>query len=156
MQVGAWIGMASVVALDGGWKRAVASGPMRTSFLCFLVLSTLLSWACAEDAPVIQYAYHAEITRVVTGDSVELDLDLGFGVWLRKQTMPLVGIEAPDINGPQQEEALKWKAKLTELLKQRAEIIVQTTKDKKTKPARYLVTIWADGVNINEEMKKPN
>ena len=106
----------------------------------------------AEPMPQPQYVFRAEVSRVVAGDLVEMNIDLGFGVWVHGQTLYLTGVKAPDMV-ESKEEALKWKARLTELLKQRAEIIIQTSKDKQAKPPRYLAVIWADGENINEAMK---
>ena len=31
------------------------------------------------------YEYKCKMVRVVDGDTVDVDIDLGFGVWLRKQ-----------------------------------------------------------------------
>jgi len=31
------------------------------------------------------YEYRCKITRVVDGDTVDVDIDLGFGVWLHKE-----------------------------------------------------------------------
>ena len=31
------------------------------------------------------YEYKCKIRKVVDGDTVDVDIDLGFGVWLRKQ-----------------------------------------------------------------------
>ena len=35
------------------------------------------------------------MVRVVDGDTVDVDIDLGFGVWLRKQRIRLYGIDTP-------------------------------------------------------------
>ena len=34
--------------------------------------------------------------RVVDGDTVDVDIDLGFGVWMRKQRIRLYGIDTPE------------------------------------------------------------
>ena len=36
------------------------------------------------------------MVRVVDGDTVDVDIDLGFGVWLRKQRIRLYGIDTPE------------------------------------------------------------
>ena len=118
-------------------------------FVC-LAVSAGVSRA---DAPQPQYVYRAEVSSVVSGDTVSMNIDLGFGVWMHGQTLHLQDVVAPDLLGEQKEEALKWKRRLTDLLKDRAEIIVQTTRDKSVKPFRYLAVIWADGENINEALK---
>ena len=32
------------------------------------------------------YEYHCKIIKVIDGDTVDVDIDLGFGVWLKKRT----------------------------------------------------------------------
>jgi micrococcal nuclease len=43
------------------------------------------------------YEYGVEIVRVVDGDTVDVNIDLGFGVWLRKERVRLYGIDTPDV-----------------------------------------------------------
>jgi micrococcal nuclease len=40
------------------------------------------------------YEYNCLIRRVIDGDNVEVDIDLGFGVWLKKESIRLYGIDA--------------------------------------------------------------
>ena len=42
------------------------------------------------------YEYKCKVVKVVDGDTVDVDIDLGFGVWLRKQRVRLVGIDTPE------------------------------------------------------------
>jgi len=42
------------------------------------------------------YKYRVEVTRVVDGDTVDVDIDLGFGVWLRKERVRLMGVDTPE------------------------------------------------------------
>ena len=53
------------------------------------ILVTITLWR--ED----MYEYKCKIRKVVDGDTVDVDIDLGFGVWLRKQRVRLVGIDTP-------------------------------------------------------------
>ncbi len=41
------------------------------------------------------YEYRAIIDRVVDGDTIDVDIDLGFDVWLKKQRIRLRGVDAP-------------------------------------------------------------
>lgn len=43
------------------------------------------------------YHYKCIIDRVVDGDTVDVHIDLGFGVWLRDQRVRIGGIDAPEI-----------------------------------------------------------
>jgi len=42
------------------------------------------------------YDYKVEIVRVVDGDTVDVNIDLGFGVWLRKERVRMMGIDTPE------------------------------------------------------------
>lgn len=42
------------------------------------------------------YEYKCKILRVVDGDTVDVDIDLGFGVWLRKERVRMMGIDTPE------------------------------------------------------------
>lgn len=42
------------------------------------------------------HEYRCVITKVVDGDTVDIDIDLGFGVWLRKQRVRMYGIDTPE------------------------------------------------------------
>ncbi len=42
------------------------------------------------------YTYKGVVTRVVDGDTVDVDVDLGFDVWLKKQRVRLAGIDTPE------------------------------------------------------------
>ena len=42
------------------------------------------------------YEYNVVIKRWVDGDTVDVDIDLGFGVWLNDQRVRLAGINAPE------------------------------------------------------------
>ena len=42
------------------------------------------------------HEYKVNILKVVDGDTVDVDIDLGFGVWLRNERVRIMGI---DISG---------------------------------------------------------
>jgi micrococcal nuclease len=42
------------------------------------------------------YEYKCKIKRVVDGDTVDVDIDLGFNNWMMNQRVRLVGIDAPE------------------------------------------------------------
>ena len=43
------------------------------------------------------YEYKTKLLRVVDGDTVDIDIDLGFGVWLRNQRVRVYGIDTPEV-----------------------------------------------------------
>ena len=42
------------------------------------------------------YEYRCKIIRGVDGDTVDVDIDLGFGVWMHKERIRLHGIDTPE------------------------------------------------------------
>jgi len=42
------------------------------------------------------YTYRAVVDRVIDGDTIDVDIDLGFDVWLKKQRVRLHGIDTPE------------------------------------------------------------
>lgn len=42
------------------------------------------------------YEYHCIINRVVDGDTVDVDIDLGFDTWIHNQRIRLSGIDTPE------------------------------------------------------------
>ena len=76
---------------------------------------------------------------MVDGDTVDIDIDLGFGVWLKNQRIRLRGIDAPESRTRDLEEkkcGLLAKEKLISLLTPDATL--QTFKDEKGKFGRIL------------------
>lgn len=45
----------------------------------------------------INYRYSCIINRVVDGDTVDVDIDLGFDCWLKNQRIRLRDIDAPEV-----------------------------------------------------------
>lgn len=42
------------------------------------------------------YEYKCKIVKVIDGDTADVDIDLGFGVWLKKQRIRFYGIDTPE------------------------------------------------------------
>ena len=42
------------------------------------------------------YEYKAVVDRVIDGDTVDVDIDLGFGMWMHKERIRLHGIDTPE------------------------------------------------------------
>jgi len=44
----------------------------------------------------LMFEYRCKIVRVIDGDTTDVDIDLGFGVWLKKQRIRFYGIDTPE------------------------------------------------------------
>ncbi len=128
---------------------------MKTLLITLAALALSISHGAEPSkAPEPQYVYHAEAVRVVDGGTLVMNIDLGFHVWLHDETLRLKDIAVPDLKGAQKEEAIKWREALGNLLEGH-KLIIKTSKDKSPNPpTRFLVTIWADDVNVNEALLK--
>jgi len=65
------------------------------------------------------YEYKCKILRVVDGDTVDIDIDLGFGIWMHKERVRMMGIDTPESRTRDKVEktfGLASKDRLKELL----------------------------------------
>ena len=58
------------------------------------------------------YEYNCKMVRVVDGDTVDVDIDLGFGVWMRNQRIRMYGIDTPESRTSDPIEKIYGKAQL--------------------------------------------
>ena len=87
------------------------------------------------------YEYKCRIDRVVDGDTVDVDIDLGFGVWLRKERVRMYGIDTPESRTRDLEEkkyGLAVKAFVLAFLPVDSMQTLRTKKDGKGKFGRIL------------------
>jgi micrococcal nuclease len=70
------------------------------------------------------YEYKATIVKVVDGDSIYVDIDLGFDVWLRNQSIRLYGIDTPECR--QKDKARKAHGLLAKEYVQKALVVGRT------------------------------
>ena len=56
------------------------------------------------------YEYKCKMVRVVDGDTVDVDIDLGFGVWMRNQRIRMYGIDTPESRTSDKVEKVYGKA----------------------------------------------
>lgn len=91
------------------------------------------------------YTYQATVLRVIDGDTIDIDIDLGFAI-RQKMKIRLHGINAPETSTPEGKVAKRW---LAEKLPVGTSIVVKTVKDRQEKYGRYLGTVFLNDVNIN-------
>jgi micrococcal nuclease len=107
------------------------------------------------------YEYQAKYIRVVDGDTVDLDIDLGLDIH-HQIRVRLYGINTPELHSSDPEEQKKAKEAKRYLeysllilpnLKSK-DLIVKTVKDKTEKYGRYLAVIFADAdpVAVNQKL----
>ena len=96
------------------------------------------------------FEYMATVLKIIDGDTVDLDVDLGFDVHA-KMRFRLAGIDAPEMRTKEGKASRDW---LVRQLLVGSEVVVCTEKDRKEKYGRYLATIFpVDGsMSINDKM----
>ena len=78
------------------------------------------------------WTYRCKLRRVVDGDTVDVDIDLGFGIWQMNERVRIMGIDTPESrtrNKIEKKFGLAAKAKLKSLLGPNP--VLQTTISKK-------------------------
>ena len=101
--------------------------------------------------------YDVTVIKVVDGDTVDVDIDLGFGVTLRDERVRIMGIDTPESRTRDKVEDLfgeASKARLKELMRDGGKLI--TTEDRKGEDMKgKFGRILGDfKVSYNGEMKK--
>jgi micrococcal nuclease len=95
-----------------------------------------------------------KINRIIDGDTVDLDIDLGFGI-TSTQRIRLKDIDAPEIRSSNLEEKKKgFEAKiwLEDKLARKGEWVIETFKEDKYGRMLGVLYFVGDPVTINEMM----
>jgi len=106
------------------------------------------------------WTYRCKLRRVVDGDTVDVDIDLGFGIWQMNERVRIMGIDTPESRTRDKIEnkfGLAAKAKLKSLLGPNP--VLQTTiskkgEDMKGKFGRVLGDFIVEGKQVTEIMCK--
>lgn len=102
-----------------------------------------------------QYQYNAKVVKVYDGDTIHLEVDLGFGLKMLQARIRLARIDAKEISGVERPDGLLARDWLVNRIIDK-DVIFQSIKDRTEKYGRYLAEIWieTDGeyVNVNDEM----
>src|SRR3990172_4491182 len=101
------------------------------------------------------YEYYGKVKRVVDGDTVDLDLQLGFDLTLNIRVR-MYGINAPEIHSKNAEEkksGLVTMKRLEDLVLNK-DVVVRTFKDKQEKFGRILAEIF--NVDLTWNVSEPS
>jgi len=106
------------------------------------------------------WTYRAKVVRVIDGDTVDVDIDLGFGIWQKNERVRIMGIDTPESrtrNKIEKKFGLAAKAKLKSLLGKTTVLKTSINKkgvDMKGKFGRVLGDFLVDGKKVTEIMCK--
>jgi micrococcal nuclease len=108
------------------------------------------------------YQYKCKINKVLDGDTVDIDLDLGFNIILVNQRVRMAGVDTPESRTTNKEEKVRGilsKKKLAEKLPIGSWQIIETQKSDSNddKFGRILgIFILEDGTRVNDWLIKNN
>lgn len=97
-----------------------------------------------------RYVYQAEVVRVYDGDTVFMDIDLGFRIVLHNEPLRLWGVDTPEVRGEEKERGIEVRDLVRQWLPEGSETIIRTLRardgsDRTGTFHRYLVVICPDG-----------
>ena len=99
------------------------------------------------------YEYKATVKRIIDGDSLVLDIDLGFYMFMNETKIRLYGLDTPEMNSEDpllRLQAIMATRYLYDNLQVGDKVIIKTVLDKREKYGRLLGTIFTkEGLNIN-------
>lgn len=104
------------------------------------------------------YEYRAHLVKVVDGDTVDVDIDLGFGVWLKDERVRIMGIDTPESRTRDKVEkvfGLAAKNRLKELIEKKCilkTVAAKDGEDMKGKFGRILGDFIVDDKLVTEIM----
>lgn len=108
----------------------------------------------------IMYQYKARVNRVIDGDSVVLDIDLGFDMWMNNQHIRIYGIDTPESRTRDLDEKARglMATDHVRLLLEIGDIVtINTHKDSGGKFGRILARITnIDGMDIASALLEKN
>ena len=99
------------------------------------------------------YEYPCKMVKVIDGDTADVDIDLGFGVWLKKQRIRFYGVDTPESRTSDKEEkvyGLMAKEFVLSHLPIGSIQVLRTRKDGKGKYGRVLGEFVVEDTTLNQ------
>jgi micrococcal nuclease len=98
-----------------------------------------------------EYIYNAKVTNIVDGDTIDVEVDLGFYVY-HQLRLRLAGIDTPEMNSKILEERMSARAAKDYVTDRLLDKEVTLKTYKKDKFGRFLADVFINGNNVNEEL----
>lgn len=102
--------------------------------------------------PIDKYIRKAKLVRVIDGDTVELDIDLGFSITMRERVRVL-GINTPELKGESRRDGLTAKDFTVDWFENHGhDVVCRTTKDKQDSFGRFLAEITSGIYSLGADL----
>lgn len=103
-----------------------------------------------------KYAYDAYVVRVIDGDTLEVDVDLGLWTWCKGIKLRMARINMPEISS---DDGFYARCQLEMHVVGRGRVLIQTIKkrdgrDREDKYGRLLAEVWVGDANVNDAMQQ--
>lgn len=96
----------------------------------------------------VTHTYNCELVRVLDANTVEVDVNLGFDLWLRNHRFELLDVDLRDLSN---DHVRDLSAELERLLVGR-KLTLQSVQNKKGSFDRWMGRLHADGRCVNDQI----
>ena len=126
---------------------------MRTAVVAFVAFAVGVAVTCPRVQP---FAYRFSVDRVIDGDTIDGDIDLGFSVHLDDQRLRLLRVNTPERKGSTRAAGDRAKAFTERWLANHANIVIRSRKRDRQHAerdsfGRYLVEVYGDDEGGRQE-----
>jgi len=103
------------------------------------------------------FTYAVEVTRVVDGDTIDVDIDLGFDTWVRDVRLRFNRIDAfetrlgKNTTQAEKEKGLEGKAFIAKMIEENPKSVKITTTER-GKFGRWIAEITVNDINLSDEL----
>lgn len=99
------------------------------------------------------YQYAVKVNRVVDGDTLDVDIDLGFNVKLSGKRLRIKGVDCPERNTIEGSNAKSFTVLWTiNQMNNNKPILVSVESHKGDKYGRILASVWSDGQDLAQQL----
>jgi len=98
------------------------------------------------------FVYNCTVDRVIDGDTVDVNIDLGFNTWLIKRRIRLIGVDTPECrtrDDLEKQFGLLAKSIVEGYCPVGSKLLVETSIDRGDKFGRILGTLWVENNTLN-------
>jgi micrococcal nuclease len=126
---------------------------LRTAVVAFVAFAVGVAVTCPRVQP---FAYRFSVDRVIDGDTIDGDIDLGFSVHLDDQRLRLLRVNTPERKGSTRAAGDRAKAFTERWLANHANIVIRSRKRDRQHAerdsfGRYLVEVYGDDEGGRQE-----
>lgn len=109
----------------------------------------VVNWAMSD----VLHQYSVTVNRVIDGDTLDVDIDLGFNVVLKRKRVRLAGIDTPELRTEEGRKARTYVIDWVFYKKQSpAPFILRVEQHKEDKYGRILGTLWHSGEDLAQQL----